>query len=136
MEKAWKRAGLDCRVVFVRQSHRCGYVGVPKKHRAYNKSEDTLRVDVHGGVTYAGYDDDAIYFSLSTLKKRLRDRDIRPSDQQLMHTLKDLGWDTRRQTFGERRPRVWYKALVEASGNGNGNGNGHGHDDGGLFPSS
>ena len=82
-------------------------------------------------AAYAGYDDDDIFFTLSTLKKRLRDRDIRATDQKLMHVLKELGWEPKRRTFGERRSRVWFKVLVEGSGNGNGNGR---DPQTGLFP--
>lgn len=51
-EKKWEHAGLKCHVAFVRQSHRCGYVTVPKGHIAYGKNYDDLPIDVHGGLTY------------------------------------------------------------------------------------
>lgn len=52
VEKQWYHSGLKCKVVFVRQSHRCGYVRVPKTHIAYGKSYEDLPIDVHGGLTF------------------------------------------------------------------------------------
>jgi hypothetical protein len=56
IEKEWEHAGLKCKVAFTRQSHRCGYVAVPKGHIAYNKTYDDLPVDVHGGLTFGDVD--------------------------------------------------------------------------------
>lgn len=44
-------------VVFGRLGHRCGYVGVTKNHILFGKDYDEagLDVDVHGGLTYAGW---------------------------------------------------------------------------------
>lgn len=84
---------------------------------------------------YAGYDDKDIYFLLGALKGRLRDQGSRPSEQQLIHTLKELGWEPQKRRFGERTARVWYKSLVDPHGNGNGNGNGSApHEGPDLFP--
>jgi hypothetical protein len=52
IEKEWKCCGFDCKVIFVRGSHRCGYVAVPKNHVAYDKSYDDMPIVVHGGLTY------------------------------------------------------------------------------------
>jgi hypothetical protein len=60
IEKEWEHTGLKCRVVFFRQSHRCGYVGVPKEHLAYNKNYDDLPIDVHGGLTYGAVKKDGL----------------------------------------------------------------------------
>lgn len=39
IEKIWKtRAGHKAVVIFTRESHRCGYVGVPEGHPLYGKS--------------------------------------------------------------------------------------------------
>lgn len=55
-EKEWEHAGLKCKVVFVRQTHRCGYVTVPKNHIAFGKSYEDLPIEVHGGLTYGDID--------------------------------------------------------------------------------
>ena len=59
-EKEWKAHGFNCRVLFVRQSHRCGYVGIPKGHIAYDKSDSDLPIDVHGGLTYSKIEEDGL----------------------------------------------------------------------------
>lgn len=38
------------------RSHLCGYVGLPKGHRAFGQDYDEIEVDVHGGLTYASHD--------------------------------------------------------------------------------
>jgi len=59
-EKEWEAHGLKCKVLFVRQTHRCGYVGVPKSHIAFDKDYDDLPIDVHGGLTYADREKDGL----------------------------------------------------------------------------
>ncbi len=54
IEKEWKHAGLNCCVLFIRNSHRCGYVAVGKKNIAYQLSYEEVPVSVHGGLTYGG----------------------------------------------------------------------------------
>lgn len=49
--------GFTCAILrpyFVR--HLCGYVGLPKGHRAFGKDYDEIEVNVHGGLTYASHD--------------------------------------------------------------------------------
>ena len=60
-EKEWIHNGLKCKVVFVRQSHRCGYVAVPKKNPAYGKNYDVVSVDVHGGLTYGSLEENEFW---------------------------------------------------------------------------
>jgi hypothetical protein len=55
-EKEWEHAGFKCKVVFVRQSHRCGYVTIPKSNIAFGKGYDELPIDVHGGLTFDDID--------------------------------------------------------------------------------
>lgn len=55
VEKVWKSKGLRCMVLFVRQSHRCGYVAVPKRHPAFKLDYDKIPVSVHGGLTYGDF---------------------------------------------------------------------------------
>jgi hypothetical protein len=58
LEKKWVYKGLKCAVIFVRQSHRCGYVGLKKDHPYYGKDYDEIDVDVHGGLTFGDFGDD------------------------------------------------------------------------------
>ena len=60
-EKEWVHSGLRCKVVFVFQSHRCGYVAVPKDNPAYNKNYDDVSVDVHGGLTYGSLEENEFW---------------------------------------------------------------------------
>lgn len=61
-EKEWESEGFKCKVIFARQSHRCGYVGVPKGHIAYDKDYDELPIDVHGGLTYGSIEGTVCWF--------------------------------------------------------------------------
>jgi hypothetical protein len=55
IEADWKSNGFRCVVIFVRQSHRCGYVRIPKRHIAFIVgSYDDLPIAVHGGLTFGG----------------------------------------------------------------------------------
>lgn len=50
----FKHAGFEC--LLVRNPATlfwCGYVGVPKGHKFYEKEYDDLDIDVHGGLTYS-----------------------------------------------------------------------------------
>lgn len=60
VEHQWEHAGLKCVVIFVRCSHRCGYVGIPKGHPSFEKHYDDIHVSVHGGLTYSGRDIDSL----------------------------------------------------------------------------
>lgn len=35
-------------------THPCAYVRIPKGHKLYGKSYDGMRIDCHGGLTFAG----------------------------------------------------------------------------------
>ena len=54
----WVSSGLDCLIVRGPSGSLCGYVGVPKQHslfeKDYNSVYESLDVDVHGGLTFAG----------------------------------------------------------------------------------
>ena len=54
IEKEWTtKEGLDARVVFIKNSHRCGYVSVKKDHWLYGVGYNDLYIlDVHGGLTF------------------------------------------------------------------------------------
>lgn len=49
-------SGFDCMIQRNMQNGSwCGYVAVPKDHKAYEKGYDTVDVSVHGGLTYADH---------------------------------------------------------------------------------
>lgn len=52
-EARFEHEGYPCVVLFMPMGYRCGYVGVPKTHPAYQKGYFDFRIDCHGGVTYA-----------------------------------------------------------------------------------
>ena len=52
VERVWVAYGLPCVVVFVRQTHRCGYVGVRRKNPAYGLEYGDVPVEIHGGLTF------------------------------------------------------------------------------------
>ncbi len=80
---------------------------------------------------YAGYNEKDIFFRLIAFKSHLKEYGVHPNDQELTHVLNELGWVSKKQRFGERTARIWYKALSQ-NGNesGNGNGKAHSHDGG------
>jgi hypothetical protein len=60
--KAFEYEGYKCRVIrpfpYNKNDahnlfHLCGYVGLPKKHKYYNKGYDDIPVEVHGGLTFS-----------------------------------------------------------------------------------
>lgn len=57
LKKTWTtKAGLTAVVLFVHESHHCGYVAVEPRHPLYGKGDQWglyTSLDVHGGVTYA-----------------------------------------------------------------------------------
>ena len=55
IEKRWKHKGFECVVIFVGESHRCGYVAVPKDHIAYGKPYKDINVSVHGDLSFSAY---------------------------------------------------------------------------------
>lgn len=53
VEKVWEHKELTCCVLLIRQSHRCGYVRVPKNNPAFELNYEDVPVDVHGGLTFS-----------------------------------------------------------------------------------
>lgn len=51
-EREWEHAGLKCVVLFIINSHRCGYVRVPKDNPAFKLNYNDVPVIVHGGLTF------------------------------------------------------------------------------------
>lgn len=53
IEKEWKSLkGLKCQVLWVNDSHYCGYVGIPKGNPAFELGYDDVPVSIHGGLTF------------------------------------------------------------------------------------
>lgn len=74
--------------------------------------------------TFMGYNEKELYFTLEALKGRLRDRQIKVTDREITHVLKDGGWQDDRRWIGSKNPRLWCKPI--SSGNGHaGNGKAH-----------
>lgn len=43
-------------VIFMRDGHRCGYVGIPENHILYKKHYDECQnIDCHGGLTFSDF---------------------------------------------------------------------------------
>jgi hypothetical protein len=59
----WEHAGFDCMIVRSLHGHLCGYVGVPENHPWYEKHQDEVDVQVHGGLTYGAHCQDVICHS-------------------------------------------------------------------------
>ena len=56
IKKEWTtEAGLKAYVLYVNESHHCGYVAIPKNH-SFNGDNynEHYNIDVHGGLTFAG----------------------------------------------------------------------------------
>jgi hypothetical protein len=51
-EGDFNSCGFRCIILFVRQSHRCGYIAIPRGHPAFEMSSSDLPIDVHGGLTF------------------------------------------------------------------------------------
>lgn len=56
-KKQWqdKATGLPCLIVRGPVGALCGYVGVPQEHPDHENDYDNVEVDVHGGLTFAGF---------------------------------------------------------------------------------
>ena len=56
IKKEWKtKAGYKAYVLYVNESHNCGYVVIEKEHSLFQLDYDKIPdIDVHGGITYAG----------------------------------------------------------------------------------
>ncbi len=52
-EIRFEHMGFPCVVLFMPMGYRCGYVGVPQTHPAYQRGYHELNIDCHGGLTYA-----------------------------------------------------------------------------------
>ena len=63
IEKTLKIDDFECSILGLHLGHRCGYVGLPKEHKYYEKSYREIDVYVHGGLTYDGYSDGKIGIS-------------------------------------------------------------------------
>lgn len=59
VESDFIHEGLRCVVVFTCMGHRCGYIGVTKENLLYQKDYSDIDEDleVHGGITYSGSDE-------------------------------------------------------------------------------
>jgi hypothetical protein len=54
IERVWNTiSGYKAVILIIRESHRCGYVGIPENHPDFSKDYDDIPVDVHGGLTFA-----------------------------------------------------------------------------------
>jgi len=57
--KEWEHAGFKCRVwKHPYLGHFCGYVVLPKTHPYAGKNSQDIDVDVHGGLTFHGWEGD------------------------------------------------------------------------------
>lgn len=54
--------GMQCRIKRNSLGALCGYVMIPKKHSLYNKDDEHLGIQVHGGITYQNFDDEGKYW--------------------------------------------------------------------------
>lgn len=55
-EKEFKYKGYKCVVLFLHTGYRCGYVGVSKQSKIYEKNYNDIDIDCYGGLTYSeGY---------------------------------------------------------------------------------
>ena len=62
IESNFVHEGLRCVVIFGSMGHRCGYVGIPKEHPLYSEeymdNDIVMDIDIHGGVTFSGGNED------------------------------------------------------------------------------
>ena len=54
----WQSHGFKCMAKISPIGAPCGYVGLDKDHPDFEKHYDKIDVDVHGGLTFAGYWED------------------------------------------------------------------------------
>jgi len=52
LEKKWTYRDIECVVLFVRQSHRCGYMKIPKDSPFEELGYEDFPIEVHGGLTF------------------------------------------------------------------------------------
>lgn len=55
IERRFACEGFKCLVIFVRHSHRAGYIAIPKGHPAFMMHYDDVPIDVHRGLTFADF---------------------------------------------------------------------------------
>lgn len=72
--------GYKCRVERGQFGSLCGYIYIPKDHPWHGKDYDDLDVQVHGGLTYAEYEDDLFLIGYDCSHSR----DIIPCQEKLM----------------------------------------------------
>jgi hypothetical protein len=54
----WQSHGFKCMSRLSPTGIPCGYVGLDQEHPDFEKHYDNIDVDVHGGLTFAGYWED------------------------------------------------------------------------------
>lgn len=74
--------------------------------------------------TFMGYNEKELFFTLEGFKGRLRDRQIKVTDREITHVLKDNDWQDDRRWIGGKNPRLWCKPISNGHA-GNGNGKAH-----------
>ena len=54
VEKTFNYKGFECRVLFMKAGHRCGYVKIPATHSMCDSSYEEYNeaITCHGGITY------------------------------------------------------------------------------------
>ena len=52
-ESRFEYKGFPCVVLFLSNAYRCGYVGIPKSNKYYDKNYGEIPVSCHGGLTYS-----------------------------------------------------------------------------------
>lgn len=52
-ESRFEYKGFSCVVLFMPMGYRCGYVGLPKGNKYYEKDYDDIPVSCHWGLTYS-----------------------------------------------------------------------------------
>lgn len=61
--------------------------------------------------TFCGYDERHIFFVLNTFKKHLAEKGQKPSDREVIHALKDAGWEPEKRRYGDKTVRLWVKPI-------------------------
>lgn len=61
--------------------------------------------------SFAGHDDDHIFFRLITFKNYLKDQSIRFTDRQVIDDLRRLHWEGGSKRFGPATCRLWLKEI-------------------------
>lgn len=112
-EKKWQSHGFKCKVIFVRRSHRCGYVGIPKGHVAYDKDYDDLPIEVHGGLTYGQIGEDGLnWFGFDCAHLGDKTKDDFPSLEENEHfwTLEEVVKET--EQMAQQFSKLTLRAII------------------------